>query len=118
MDIPYTTTVRPDTGLPNPKLGIWLFLASEVMLFGALFSSYILLRVSAPAWPHGYEELSVPLATFNTIILLSSSVTMVMSWAQLKLKRPVPARMDLWSTVAPARLVLGVELYQGTPPTP
>ena len=47
MDIPYTTAPRQDTGLYNAKLGIWLFLASEVMLFGALFSSYILLRVSA-----------------------------------------------------------------------
>jgi heme/copper-type cytochrome/quinol oxidase subunit 3 len=43
MEIPYTTEVRPDTGLTNPKLGIWLFLASEVMLFGSLFSSYALL---------------------------------------------------------------------------
>jgi len=47
MDIPYTSHARPDTGLFNAKLGIWLFLASEVMLFGALFSSYILLRVGA-----------------------------------------------------------------------
>ena len=42
MQIPYTTEVRPDTGLTNPKLGVWLFLASEVMLFGSLFSSYAL----------------------------------------------------------------------------
>ena len=51
-DIPFTTEVRPDTGLTNPKLGIWLFLASEVMLFGALFSSYALLRMGAESWPH------------------------------------------------------------------
>ena len=47
MEIPYTVKPRPDTGLYNAKVGIWLFLASEVMLFGALFSSYILLRVGA-----------------------------------------------------------------------
>ena len=51
MNIPYTVEARPDTGLPNGKLGIWLFLASEVMLFGALFSTYILLRVGAAEWP-------------------------------------------------------------------
>ena len=51
MEIPYTTEVRPDTGLTNPKLGIWLFLASEVMLFGSLFSAYALLRTGAPSWP-------------------------------------------------------------------
>ena len=83
MNIPYTVEARPDTGLPNGKLGIWLFLASEVMLFGALFSTYILLRVGAAEWPHG--ELSVPLGTINTIILIGSSVTMVMAWASLKM---------------------------------
>ena len=39
MQIPYEVTARPDTGLYNAKLGIWLFLASEVMLFGGLFSA-------------------------------------------------------------------------------
>jgi heme/copper-type cytochrome/quinol oxidase subunit 3 len=82
--IPYTTTVRPDTGLTNPKLGIWLFLASEVMLFGSLFSAYALLRMGAPTWPDQSATLSVPLASLNTVILISSSVTMVMAWASLK----------------------------------
>jgi heme/copper-type cytochrome/quinol oxidase subunit 3 len=40
MEIPYTVAERPDTGLNNGKIAIWLFLASEVMLFGALFASY------------------------------------------------------------------------------
>src|SRR5207248_10509100 len=83
MNIPYTVEARPDTGLHHGKFGGWLFLASEVMLFGALFSSYILLRVGAPEWPHG--NLSVTLGTINTIILISSSVTMVMAWASLKM---------------------------------
>ncbi len=86
MEIPYTVTTRSDTGLFNAKLGIWLFLASEVMLFGALFSSYILLRVGAPVWPHGWEHLNVALATLNTAVLITSSVTMVMSWASLMMK--------------------------------
>jgi heme/copper-type cytochrome/quinol oxidase subunit 3 len=86
MDIPYTVEARPDTGLTNGKLGIWLFLASEVMLFGALFSTYIILRVGAAQWPQG--ELSVWLGAVNTVILISSSVTMVMAWASLKLNKP------------------------------
>ena len=52
MDIPYTVTARPDTGLWNAKVGIWLFLASEVMLFGGLFSSYIFLRLGALCLSH------------------------------------------------------------------
>jgi len=84
--IPYNDTDRPDTGLYNAKLGVWLFLASEVMLFGALFSTYILLRVGAEKWEHGAEILNVPLATLNTMVLIASSVTMVLSWAALKAK--------------------------------
>ena len=83
MNIPYTVETRPDTGLANGKLGIWLFLGSEVMLFGALFSTYIILRNGAPEWPHG--ELNVWLGMTNTFILIASSVTMVMAWASLKL---------------------------------
>jgi len=84
IEIPYNTTERPDTGLYNAKLGIWLFLASEVMLFGALFSTYVLLRTGADKWEHGAEFLNVPLATLNTMVLIISSVFMVMSWASLK----------------------------------
>src|SRR5437762_10545386 len=65
MEIPYTVEARRDTGLTNGKIGIWLFLASEVMLFGALFASYILIRTGAPSWPRGATMLNVPLATFN-----------------------------------------------------
>ena len=82
--IPYTVKERPETGLYNAKLGIWLFLASEVMLFGALFSSYILLRIGNTNWPHGYDILNVPIGAFNTVVLISSSVSMVLSWTALK----------------------------------
>ena len=87
MEIPYTVEERPDTGLINSKLGIWLFLASEVMLFGGLFSAYVFLRLGAPdgAFHEWGQDLNVPLATLNTLILISSSVTMVMSWASLKM---------------------------------
>ena len=86
MEIPYTVTERPDTGLYNAKLGIWLFLASEVMLFGALFSSLVLLRTGADSWHVGAEVLNVTLAMVNTFVLIFSSVTMVLSWAALRLK--------------------------------
>ena len=86
MKIPYNEELRPDTGLYNAKLGIWLFLASEVMLFGGLFSAYIMLRLSDPNWAsYGQYKLNVPLATLNTTVLITSSITMVMSWVSLKL---------------------------------
>jgi heme/copper-type cytochrome/quinol oxidase subunit 3 len=104
MEIPYTVEERPDTGLANGKLGIWLFLASEVMLFGALFSTYIILRVGAAEWPHG--ELNVWLGMANTFILIGSSVTMVMAWASLKMNQWAKHRMYLILTFALAALFL------------
>src|SRR5688572_7210293 len=87
MQIPYEVQARPDTGLYNAKLGIWLFLASEVMLFGGLFSAYIFNRLGAEAgyWPLGL--LNVPIGTFNTAILILSSVTVVLAWASLKMRK-------------------------------
>ncbi len=112
MEIPYTVETRADTGLNNVKLGIWLFLASEVMLFGGLFSSYVLLRVGAVEWPAGSDILSVPLATFNTIVLIGSSVTMVMAWASLKLKDLPKYRLYMGATVALALVFLIVKAYE------
>jgi cytochrome c oxidase subunit 3 len=84
MDIPYTVKPRPDIGLYNAKLGIWLFLASEVMLFGGLFSAYVLLRVGAAPgyWPHGW--LDVRFGTLNTIILALSAITTLLAWVACK----------------------------------
>jgi cytochrome c oxidase subunit 3 len=104
MNIPYTVEERPDTGLANGKLGIWLFLASEVMLFGALFSTYIILRTGAAEWPR--HELNVPLGAVNTVILIASSVTMVMAWASLKMNKWGAHRVYLLSTFVLAAVFL------------
>src|SRR5215212_2071004 len=84
MEIPYTASVRPDTGVTNQKLGMWLFLASEVMLFGSLFSSYALLRSGATMWPDQSSVVNVRLATFNTAVLIVSGVTTVRALTALR----------------------------------
>lgn len=112
MEIPYTIAPRTDTGLFNAKLGIWLFLASEVMLFGALFSSLVLLRVGAEHWPHGWEELNIALATLNTVVLISSSVTMVMSWAALKMNDFKKYKMYMGLTILCAFIFLVVKGFE------
>ena len=71
--IPYTAERRPDTGVSNGTLGIWLFLASEAMLFGALFSAYALLRTSAAEWPVGREVLGTKTILTSTLQLLLAS---------------------------------------------
>src|ERR1041385_3029841 len=112
MEIPYTVREREDTGLYNAKLGIWLFLASEVMLFGALFSSYILLRVGAApgTWPH--HLLNVPLGTLNTIVLILSSVTVVLSWAFLKMNQFGKYRLTQAVTILCAITFIGIKSFE------
>jgi hypothetical protein len=86
MEIPYVVTPRKDTGLINSKIAIWLFLASEVMLFGGFFSAYVFLRVGADyPWPE--RALPVIPGLVNTFVLIASSVTVVFAWASLKLRK-------------------------------
>src|SRR5215210_394395 len=110
MEIPYEVTARPDTGLYNAKIGIWLFLASEVMLFGGLFSGYVFLRMgSHPGyWPHGL--LNVPVGTMNTAVLIASSVTIVLAWASLKMRQFNQYRIFMGITIACGIIFLVVKL--------
>jgi heme/copper-type cytochrome/quinol oxidase subunit 3 len=75
--IPYTAERRPDTGVTNVRLGIWLFLASEVMLFGALFSAYALLRTSATDWPASGREILGTLNVISMTVTLPLLTTMI-----------------------------------------
>jgi len=114
MDIPYTVSPRLDTGLWNAKVGIWLFLASEVMLFGALFSTYILLRVHAPEsgflmWPRGSDYLNIPIGTFNTAVLITSSITVILGWASLVMKNLTRFRWYMGATILCGLIFLGVK---------
>ncbi len=113
--IPYRVEPHPLTGVTSGKLGIWLFLASEVMLFGALFSSYVLLRVGAGdgTWPSGVEAgLNVPIGTFNTLVLITSSITMVMSWASLKMGNPGAFKRYMGATIALGLVFLMVKGFE------
>lgn len=99
MEIPYIVEARKDTGLNNGKIAIWLFLASEVMLFGALFATYVMLRVGGESWPAGADYLDIPMATLNTVVLITSSVTMVMAWASLARRNWGKFQLYMWLTV-------------------
>ncbi len=113
--IPWRVKPHPLTGVTSGKLGIWLFLASEVMLFGALFSSYVLLRVGAgnAYWPTGVEAgLNVPIGTFNTLVLITSSITMVMSWASLKMGNPGAFKRYMGATIGLGLLFLVVKGFE------
>lgn len=113
MEIPYIVTPRKDTGLFNSKIAIWLFLASEVMLFGGLFSAYVFLRIGADyPWPE--RTLPVLPGLLNTFILIASSVTVVFAWAALKMRKWRQFQVFMSITVACAAIFMvfkGLEYY-------
>lgn len=99
MEIPYVVTPRKDTGLFNSKIAIWLFLASEVMLFGGFFSAYVFLRLGADyPWPE--RALPVLPGLINTFVLIFSSVTVVFAWASLKMRQWRKFQMFMGITVS------------------
>ena len=105
MEIPYVVNPRKDTGLFNSKIAIWLFLASEVMLFGGFFSAYIFLRLGADyPWPE--RTLPVLPGLINTFVLIGSSVTVVFAWASLKMRKWRHFQIYMGITVACAALFM------------
>ena len=112
MEIPYTTTARPDTAVTNPTLGIWLFLASEIMLFGSLFSAYALIRSGADRWPDQSSIVNVPLGAMNTALLVLSSYTLGRAYAAVKNRDAARYRMLMGATILLGVVFLGVKGFE------
>ena len=100
--IPYTIERRADTGVTNVTLGIWLFLASEVMLFGALFSAYALLRVVGAGVAGRRRRARLPLGAANTLVLVL--MTLAAAWRARSATWPSARRLLLVCAAAGARV--------------
>src|SRR3989338_10340543 len=88
------------TGIPNGKLGMWVFLASEVMFFTGLIGAYVVLRMSHPAWPGSDGHLSVWIGACNTLVLICSSTTIVLALAASERRHLSAVRTWLLLTAA------------------
>lgn len=101
------------------KLGIWLFLLSEIMLFGGFLAGYVMTRwgssvcaLGAPAWPKaGYSE-GLGLALFNTVVLITSSFTMVRAFSACVKKEERRFRVHLLLTILLGALFLTVKCFE------
>jgi cytochrome c oxidase subunit III len=72
--------VTPDQQRETATVGMWIFLITEVLLFGALFTSFTVYRISAPqAFDLGSKDMEVLLGSINTAVLICSSFTMALS---------------------------------------
>ena len=95
------------------KVGMWVFLASDVMFFAGLIGSYIVLRFGASdTWPAPGEVLAVPITAVNTFILICSSVTMVKAFAAAEQEQPKQIRLYLFLTFLLGATFLGIQAYE------
>jgi heme/copper-type cytochrome/quinol oxidase subunit 3 len=86
--------------MPSGKLAIWWFLASEIITFGGLIGTYLVLRSVNTQWADEAAHLSVAMATCNTLVLLTSSLTMVLAFAAVDRRDDRATRTWLLCTVA------------------
>jgi cytochrome c oxidase subunit III len=78
----------------SSKLGMWLFLLTEVLFFGGLFCFYAIYRAWHPDIFHNaHKALDVRMGTLNTLVLITSSVTMALAIRSIQLDRP---RQTIW----------------------
>ncbi|MGZ3591460.1 MAG: cytochrome c oxidase subunit 3 family protein [Thermodesulfobacteriota bacterium] len=95
---------RDDTGA---KLGMWLFILSELLLFGGMFILYAGYRYKNPAdFHHASRELEVILGTLNTVILLTSSLSVATSIAAIRKGQRKLSMVLLMATMALGLLFL------------
>ena len=102
------------TGLPNTKLAMWLFLASECLLFGALIASYLLYRGASREGPYPVDVFDIPYTSVSSFVLLASSLTMVLALAAAQ--RRDTGRMRLWllATALLGMSFVGGQVYEFT----
>jgi heme/copper-type cytochrome/quinol oxidase subunit 3 len=98
--------------LPNGRAGMWWFLASEILVFGGLLGSYILQRIAHGGWHDHMAHLNARIAATNTLVLVTSSLTIVQAHAAVDAGDTKRARMFLWITVAFGCLFLCNKAYE------
>ena len=95
------------------KIGMWLFLATEILLFGGLFVGYGLSQAKFPeAFKSAHHHLQRELGALNTVVLLVSSFTMVMAVQAAKLNRRAQLIGNLWVTILCACAFLVVKYFE------
>ncbi|HLD50642.1 MAG TPA: heme-copper oxidase subunit III [bacterium] len=99
-------------GIENRKLGMWLFLSSEVMFFTGLIGAYIVIREATGQWPVPSSILNIPLTAFNTFLLICSSATLVKGLAAAQDGDQEGMQVSLFLTVLLGALFLVIQAHE------
>ncbi len=112
--VPIATT-RSVTGIPTGRLALWWVLASEIVIFGGLIVSYLMLRIQhLEAWGEYASHTNTVAGFINTVVLLTSSLFIVIAHQSVKEGKNQKAFKFIWFTIAMGGLFLLVKTYEYT----
>ena len=101
------------TGIPNKKLLMWAFLASDCMFFGSLIATHLVYRLNPiEGNANATETFNIELTSFSTFILLMSSLMMALSVATIQKGQVGPMRRYLLTTIFFGLIFLGCQVYE------
>ena len=107
-------TTRSSAGLPTGKLAVWWVVVSEIVIFGGLLGSYIMYRLAHDAFAEQAAYTNTWIGAFNTLVLLSSSLSAVLAHkAAVEGNGPRAANL-LWWTIGGAFTFLIVKSFEWT----
>ncbi len=110
----HAPTLRMGIAIPNSKLGMWLFLGTEIMFFTAFIGTYIVCRMGSPGWPTDVHvtHISILAGGINTFVLLWSSYLVVRAHDALLQKQYVAAQRFMTFTLLLGCVFLGIKAYE------
>jgi heme/copper-type cytochrome/quinol oxidase subunit 3 len=100
------------TGIPTGRLAVWWVIASEIVIFGGLLASYIMHRLSHPQWADYAANTNVWAGGFNTLVLLTSSLSAVLAHKAADEGNGKRAAQLLWATMAGGALFVTVKAFE------
>ena len=101
------------TGIPNKKLLMWAFLASDCMFFGTLISTHLIYRLHPPPGnPVPRQIFDIPLTSFSTFILLMSSLMMALAVNAIQKGNLKSMRFSLLTTILFGSIFLGCQVFE------
>ncbi|HEY8154871.1 MAG TPA: cytochrome c oxidase subunit 3 [Myxococcota bacterium] len=107
-------TTRSSAGLPTGKLAVWWVVVSEIVIFGGLLSSYIMYRLAHDAFAEQAAHTNMWIGAFNTLVLLSSSLSAVLAHQAAESGDGKKAAKLIWATIAGAFTFLIVKGFEWT----
>jgi heme/copper-type cytochrome/quinol oxidase subunit 3 len=102
------------TGLSNEKLGMWVFLGSECLLFGGLISTYLLYHDRSVSGPGPEDVFDIPFTSVSSFVLLMSSLTMVLALSALQRGDEERNRLWLFTTAMLGSIFIAGQVYEFT----